>query len=441
MDIVKNDEFTCPVLSYTSEGAGVAKIGHYPVFIPETVRGDIVRIKILKAGKTFGYGKCIEVITPSPERIEPVCPHFHSCGGCAIMHMSEKERAYFKRQKVKDALSRIAGIDFPVAETEGAQDLYYRNKMQMPVYPDYTPAMYKPRSNDKVSVPGCVLGSPEAKEVTNAILSYLKSIGAEPYDPVTKTGVIRHIYTRLSAHTGGILATVIAAKKVNLKPLKEKLSCCGVTGLILNINGSGTNKILGDESFIVFGSDHITDRLCGTDFDIYPDSFFQVNRFLTERLYNKAVKLDALKGGETVFDLYCGAGTLTAALSKHAGRVFGVEIVPSAVKSAKESLRRAGITNAEIILGEAEKEAPRLVKEGVIPSSVVLDPPRKGCGDGLIKMLSSIKPEKIVYVSCDPATLARDVKKLSGEYSLSKVFPFDMFPFTHHVETIALLER
>lgn len=440
MEIFKNDEYTAPISSYTSEGAGVAKIGHYPVFVPETVRGDIVKIKILKAGKTFGYGKCIKILTPSPERTEPVCPHFHACGGCALMHMSEKERAYFKKMKVSDALSHIAGIDFPVAETESAADLYYRNKAQMPVYPDYTPAMYKPRSNDKVSVPHCVIIDPEAKKVTEEILSYLKEKGVPPYDPVTKTGVVRHIYTRVSAYSGKILATVVATEKIGLSPLRERLP--GVSGLILNINSSGTNKILGDESFVVFGSDHITDRLCGTDFDIYPDSFFQVNKFLTERLYNKAVKLAALKGDETVFDLYCGAGTLTAALSKNAGRVIGVEIVPSAVKSAKESLRRAGITNAEIILGEAEKEAPRLVKEGVIPSSVVLDPPRKGCGDELIKMLTEIRPERIVYVSCDPATLARDVKKLTGGgYSLSKVFPFDMFPFTHHVETIVLLQN
>lgn len=442
MDVVKNDEFTCSISSYTSEGAGVARIGHYPVFVPETVRGDIIKLKILKAGKNFGYGKCIEIISPSAERIKPICPHFHLCGGCAIMHMGEKERAYFKRQKVADALLHIAGISFPVAETECADDLYYRNKMQMPVYSDYTQAMYKPRSNDKVSVPNCVIGSREAKKVTEIILQYLKDLGAEPYDPVTKAGVIRHIYTRISAYTGEILAIVIATENVNLRPLKDLLAGTKTAGLVLNINSSGTNKILGDKSYVVFGSDHITDRLCGTDFDIYPDSFFQVNKFLTERLYNKAVKLAALNGSETVFDLYCGAGTLTAALSKHAKHVIGVEIVPSAVKSAKESLKRAGICNAEIILGEAEKEAPRLVKEGIVPSSVVLDPPRKGCGDELIKMLCSIQAERIVYVSCDPATLARDVKKLTdGGYSLVKVFPFDMFPFTHHVETVALLSR
>lgn len=442
MEIFKNDEYKAPVLSYTSEGAGVVKIGHYPVFVPETVRGDFIRIKILKAGKTFGYGKCVEIITPSPERIEPVCPHFHACGGCALMHMSEKERAYFKKTKVADALSHIAGIAFPVEETESASDMYYRNKAQMPVFPDYTPAMYKPRSNDKVSVPSCVIIDPAAKKVTELILSYLKSIGAEPYDPVKKSGIIRHIYTRVSAYTGEISAIVVATERVDLKPLESLLSGTQTTGLVLNINSAGTNKILGDKSYVIFGSDHITDRLCGTDFDIYPDSFFQVNKFLTERLYNKAVKLAALKGSETVFDLYCGAGTLTAALSKHAKRVIGVEIVPSAVKSAKESLKRAGITNAEIILGEAEKEAPRLVKEGIVPSSVVLDPPRKGCGDELIKMLCSIQAERIVYVSCDPATLARDVKKLTdGGYTLSKVVPFDMFPFTHHVETIVLLQN
>lgn len=441
MEITKNDEYTFKIDSYTSEGSGVGRVGTYPVFVPETVRGDIIKAKILKAGKTYAFGKCIEILTPSEERTEPICPHFHLCGGCAIMHMSASERSYFKRQKVYDALSHIGSIENPdVAATETAEDEGYRNKTQMPVFPDYTQAMYKPRSNIKVSVPECKIQSPEAKKVTSAILSYLKDKKIDPYDPISKSGIVRHVYTRVSGDTGNILAIVVATKKIPLSPLAEILPSLGVTGLLLNINESEGNKILGEKTLTIFGSDHITDRLCGTDFDIYPDSFFQVNRFLTERLYNKAVKLAALSGKETVFDLYCGAGTLTAALAKHAKRVIGVEIVPSAVKSAKESLSRAEITNAEIILGESETKAPNLIKEGIIPSCVVVDPPRKGCGEPLIKMLLEIKCPRIVYVSCDPATLARDVKALTkGGYTLNKAYPFDMFPFTHHVETVALL--
>lgn len=442
MDITKNDEYTLSIESYTSEGSGVGKIGGYPVFVPETVRGDIIKTKILKAGKSYAFGKCIEILTPSPLREEPVCPHFHLCGGCSIMHMSESERKYFKRQKVADALSHIAGIDFDVAETETACEAGYRNKTQMPVFPDYTQAMYKPRSNQKVSVPECKIQDPDSKAVTSIILAYLKEKNIEPYDPITKSGVVRHVYTRVSGTNRDVLAVVVATKKLDLSPLRERLSGTAVKGLILNINTSETNKILGEKSLVVFGSDHITDRLCGTDFDIYPDFFFQVNRFLTERLYNKAVKLAALTGRETVFDLYCGAGTLTMALAKHAKRVVGVEIVPSAVKSAKESVKRAQSENVEIILGEAEKEAPRLIKKGIVPDCVVVDPPRKGCGAELIGMLLEIKCKKIVYVSCDPATLARDVKMLTnGGYQLCSAYPFDMFPFTHHVETVVLLSR
>lgn len=442
MDITKNDEYTFKITGYTSEGSGVGKIGGYPVFVPETVRGDIIKAKILKAGKSYAFGKCIEILTPSPDRTVPICPHFHLCGGCSIMHMSESERRYFKRQKVADALSRIAGIDFDVAETQNACEIGYRNKTQMPVFPDYTQAMYKPRSNQKVSVPECKIQDPDSKTVTEIILSYLKEKKIEPYDPITKTGAVRHIYTRVSGSNRSVLAIVVATEKINLAPLRERLSDTAVTGLVLNINKSETNKILGEESFIIFGSDHITDRLCGTDFDIYPDSFFQVNRFLTERLYNKVVKLASLTGTETVFDLYCGAGTLTMALSKHAKRVIGVEIVPSAVKSAKESVKRAQSENVEIILGEAEREAPRLIKKGIVPDCVVVDPPRKGCGAELTAMLLDIKCKKIVYVSCDPATLARDVKILTdGGYTLRSVHPYDMFPFTHHVETIAMLSR
>lgn len=442
MEILKNDEYTVEIDGYTSEGAGVGRIGSYPVFVPETVRGDIIKARILKAGKTFAYGKCIEIIKPSSERIEPVCPHFHSCGGCAIMHMSEKERAYFKRDKVKNALLHIAGNEAPTYETETACEIGYRNKTQMPVSGDYTQAMYKTRTNVKVSVPECVIQDNDSRRVTEIILSYFKEKNIPPYDAVTKSGTVRHIYTRISAYTKEILAVIVATEKIPLQGLKERLENTNTVGVVLNINKSTTNKILGDTYYTVFGQDHITDRLCGTDFDIYPDSFFQVNQFLTERLYNKAVKLASLTGKETVFDLYCGAGTLTAALSKHAGRVFGIEVVPSAVKSARESLERAGIKNAKIILGEAEREAPRLVKEGIIPDCVVIDPPRKGCGNELLDMLNDIKCKRIVYVSCDPATLARDVKKLTdGGYTVKGAYPYDMFPYTHHVECCLLLCR
>lgn len=442
MEILKNEEYTVAIDGYTSEGAGVGRIGGYPVFIPGTVRNDIVKVKILKAGKSFAYGKCIEVLTPSEERIEPVCPHYALCGGCAVMHMSKKEQAYFKKNKVENAFSHIAGIKINAADTQMGEDIGYRNKMQMPVADDYTQAMYKTHSNIKVSVPNCVLQNKEARTVTEVILNYLKKTGIKPYDAITREGVVRHVYTRVSAYTDEVLAVIVSTEKIPLNPLCEELKGTRAVGLVLNINKSTTNKILGDKSYLIFGKDHITDRLCGTDFDIYADSFFQVNRFMTEQLYNKAVKLAALTGKETVFDLYCGAGTLTAALSKHAAYVYGVEIVPSAVKSARESLKRAEIENAEIILGEAEKEAPRLVEKGIIPDCVVVDPPRKGCAESLLNMLSQLGAPRIVYVSCDPATLARDVKTLAASgYEISGVYPYDMFPFTHHVETVCLLSK
>lgn len=442
MDITKNDEYTLAIDGYTSEGCGVGRINGYPVFIPMTVRGDIVKAKIVKAEKNYAYGKCIDILKPSDKRKEPICPHYFKCGGCAVMHMSDEEQAFFKKNKVENAFLHIAGINVSAEETVTGNSIGYRNKIQMPVAEDYTQAMYKTRSNTKVSVPSCVLQDERTRRVAKIILSYLEKNSVKPYDTVTREGVVRHIYTRISAYSGEILAVVVATEKITLLPLKEELQNAGVSGLILNINKNTTNKILGEKSYLIFGSDHITDRLCGTDFNIYKDSFFQVNQFLTERLYNKAVKLADLGKDETVFDLYCGAGTLTAALAKQAGLVYGVEIVPSAVKSARESLDKAGITNAKIILGEAEKEAPRLIREGIVPPCVLVDPPRKGCGNELISMLLDIKCPKIVYVSCDPATLARDVKKLSdGGYTLKSVHPFDMFPFTHHVECVVLMTK
>lgn len=437
MEVNKNDEVRIYIDGYTSEGAGVGRIGKYPVFIPNTVRGDYILCRIVKPGKTFAWGKCMEILTPSEERTEPICPHFYECGGCAIMHMSEKERAFFKKDKVKNAFSHIAGMDIEVADTATAEETGYRNKTQMPVASDYTQAMYKNRTNTKVSVPHCVIQDESAKKVTEIILSYLKEKKIPPYEPTERRGVVRHVYTRVSKSTGEILAIVIATEKIDIKALEAPLRKANVAGLVLNINEKHTNTILGDKSITVFGKNFITDRLCGTDFDIYPDSFFQVNKYLTEQLYNKAVKLCHLTGKETVFDLYCGAGTITAALSKGAKKVIGVEIVPSAVKSAKYSLERAGITNAEIYEGASEIVAPKLIEEGEKADVVVVDPPRKGCGEELLSAIAKMKPERIVYVSCDVATLARDAKYLSEHgYTVEKAYPFDMFPFTHHVECI-----
>ncbi len=442
MEINKNDEIRIIIDGYTSEGLGVGRVGKFPIFVEGAVRGDYLLIKIVKLQKSFGYGKIMEILTPSDKRTEPICPHFKSCGGCAIMHMSEEERAFFKEDKVKNAFLKIGGIDVEVEKIAQDKETGYRNKIQMPVSEDYTQAMYKSRTNEKVSVPHCVIEDEESKKVIELILTYLKEKNIKPYNPLNKAGVVRHIYTRVSGKTGDILATVIAKEKIDLSPLVPSLKKAKVKGLVLNINKSDTNKILGDTQIKVFGDDFITDTLCGTDFDIYPDSFFQVNKYLTERLYNKAVKLADLSGKETVFDLYCGAGTITAALSKKAKKVIGVEIVPSAVKSAKESLKRAKITNAEIHLGEAETVAPRLIKEGERADVVVVDPPRKGCEESLLEAIAKMNPERIVYVSCDVSTLARDAKFLCGKgYELKKVYPFDMFPFTHHVETVCLLSK
>lgn len=442
MEIMKNDEYRMYIDGYTSEGAGVGRIGTYPVFVPNTVRGDYILCRIVKAGKTFAYGRCMEILTPSKERTEPICPHFYECGGCAVMHMSESERKYFKQDKVKNAFRKIAGLDIAVDETVTDKETGYRNKNQMPVSPDYVQAMYKTRTNEKVKVPFCVIQDESAKRVTEITLSYLKEKNIPPYEPTEKRGVVRHIYTRVSSLTGEILLIIIATEKIDLKGLVPLLKNEKIAGIVLNINEKHTNTILGEKSITVYGKNYITDRLCGTDFDIYPDSFFQVNKYLTEHLYNKAVKFCGLTGKETVFDLYCGAGTITAALSKGAKKVIGVEIVPSAVKSARFSLDRAGITNVRIYEGESEKVAPSLIAEGEKADVVVVDPPRKGCGEELLIAISKMKPERIVYVSCDVATLARDAKYLSEHgYKVEKVTPFDMFPFTYHVETVALLVR
>ncbi len=440
MDILKNDEYTASIDGYTSEGAGVAHIGGYPVFIPYTVRGDIVRVHIVKVGKSFGFGKCVEVLHSSEQRCKPICPHYYACGGCAIMHMSDDERRFFKYDKVKNALRHIAGLEVPVAKVACDEEIGYRNKTQMPVSADYIQAMYKTRSNIKVNVPHCVLQEERCRTVTETILAYLKEKEIAPYDPTTGEGIVRHIYTRISQATSEILAVLVLTKAIDLSELKPRLSGM-VVGLVMNIQKERTNKILGDTGITVFGKDHITDSLCGVDFDIYPDSFFQVNRFLTQRLYNKVIKLAQLTGHETVFDLYCGAGTITAALARSAKRVIGIEIVPSAVRSAKESLSRAGFDNVEFYEGAAECIAPQLIKKGALADVVVLDPPRKGCEKTLLEAVLSMRPSRIVYVSCDPATLARDLKILSGAYRAEVAYPFDMFPFTHHIETVVLLSR
>ncbi|MDP4132681.1 MAG: 23S rRNA (uracil(1939)-C(5))-methyltransferase RlmD [Bacillota bacterium] len=443
MEINKNDEFTIYIDGYTSEGAGVGRIGSYPVFVPFTATGDMAKVRIVKVGKTFGYGKLIEIIKPSDVREEPICPHFSTCGGCAIMHLNKSERLRFKREKVSDALKRIGGIDAYVQDTVSDREEGYRNKSQMPVTDDYQQGMYRTHSNTKVAVPNCVIQDEASKRIIGKMLNLLKEKNIKPYDPETGEGVIRHLYTRVSGKDGSVLLIVVLAEEVDLSLVKKALEDENVKGLLLNINPGRTSVILGDKTEVIFGSDHIKDSLSGVDFDIYADSFFQVNRFLTQKLYDKAVELCGLTGKETVFDLYCGAGTITAALAKGgAGKVIGVEIVPSAVKAAKKSLARANIKNAVIYEGASEIIAPRLIQKGEKADVVVVDPPRKGCAPELLSALALMKPERIVYVSCDPATLARDAAQLKNSgYEVKTAVPFDMFPYTYHVETVVLMSR
>lgn len=444
----KNTEHTVEITAFGSDGEGIAKIDGYTVFVPFAVKGDIARILIIKEKKNYGYGKLLEIIKPSPLRVQPLCPVFQKCGGCTMQSVSYEGQLDYKKNKVLDALTRIGGFkNVEIASVTGSNPCYnYRNKAQYPVADmqgKVVSGFYAPHSHRVVASENCPLQDKRSNAITNAVTEWANKNNIPAYDEATGKGVLRKICIR-SAKDGAVVVLVAAKKIKDTDSLTQTItkSFPFVSGIVINYNNSPTNNIYGEKDEIVFGVPYIYDSIGEIKYKIHYRSFYQVNPYTTKLLYEKALELAFCDNTQTVFDLYCGTGTISLFLAKKAKKVIGIEIVEDAVINARENAILNNIDNAQFFCGEAEKVAPRLISEGYSADTVVLDPPRKGCEEELLHAIGNMKPQRIVYVSCDCATMARDAKKLTEYgYELKEVHVFDQFPQTSHVECCVLLCR
>ena len=448
MELMKNKVYRCRISDYTADGTGFAKIEGRAVFVPRTAVGDCCDVRIVKVTKNVAFGRVEKLVTPSRARITPACPVSDKCGGCCYQHITYEEELRAKEKKVRDALTRIGKQDGEkLLGITGAETTeHYRNKAQYPVGRDregnIVTGFYRPRSHDIVPVERCLIQSEKADRLAGIVREWMTEFAVPPYDYETKRGTIRHIYVRTGEKSGECQLTLISAtrKLPELDTLIERLRAAepSLTGILINHNQRGDNVILGDRTDVLWGEPMLEDRLCGNTFLLSPHAFYQVNHAQAERLYACAVDYAGLTGGETVLDLYCGAGTITQVMARHAGRVIGAEIVPEAIEDAKNNARRNGAENVEFYCADAGQAAGRFSGIDVL----VVDPPRKGLDETARDAILKMQPPRVVYVSCDPATLARDVAELCGAgYTLEKAQAYDLFPRTFHVETVVLLSR
>lgn len=450
MDVIKNKTYRCQIDGYTSEGAGVAHLNGQPIFIPYTAVGDQCDIRILKVKKNIAFGRVEELIVPSRHRITPVCPLAGTCGGCCFQHLSYEEELRAKEQKVRDALTRIGGLSADCLRgIIGSESvLHYRNKAQFPVGLDQrgeiVTGFYRPHSHDIVPTETCCIQSESINRIVFLVRDWMRKHQIPPYNYDTRRGTIRHIYVRTGEKSGECQLTLISAtrKLPALSALIELLrqEVPSLTGILINHNQREDNVILGERTDVLWGEPVLEDRMFGYSFLLSPAAFYQVNHRQAERLYDCVLEFAALTNQETAVDLYCGVGTITLALAKHAKNVIGIEITPEAVENARQNAVRNGIANVKFLCADAGIAARRLAMEGVRPNVLVVDPPRKGLEPAARDAILRMQPSRIVYVSCAPATLARDVKELcSVGYKLETTQAFDLFPRTSHVECVVLL--
>ncbi|MFR5031928.1 MAG: 23S rRNA (uracil(1939)-C(5))-methyltransferase RlmD [Blautia hansenii] len=452
MEFKKNDLVTVKIEDMGHDGEGIGKAEGYTLFIKDTVIGDVVEAKIMKMKKNYGYARLVRVLAASKDRTEPKCSVARACGGCQLQFLTYEKQLEFKKNKVVGNLERIGGFsDISVEKVMGMENPWrYRNKAQFPVGKDkegnLITGFYAGRTHSIIPNTNCYLGVEVNEEILNAVLDYMRENHVEPYDEVTGKGLVRHILIRYGFKTKEIMVCIIinGRKIPNAAGLVEKLKdISGMTSITLNVNTKRNNVILGNEILSLWGKEYITDYIGEVKYQISPLSFYQVNPVQTEKLYGTALEYAGLTGKEIVWDLYCGIGTISLFLAQKAQKVYGVEIVPAAIEDARKNAELNGIDNAEFFVGKAEEVLPAKYKEdGVYADVIVVDPPRKGCDGALIETMLSMKPERIVYVSCDSATLARDLKVLcEKEYQVEKVAVCDMFPGSVHVETVVLLSH
>ena len=452
MEFRKNDLVTLEIEDCGIDGEGIGKADGFTVFVKDAVIGDTVTAKIIKAKKHYGYGRLMEVLKPSPYRVEPKCAFARQCGGCQLQALSYEQQLVFKTNKVKGHLERIGGFtDIPMEPIIGMDELFhYRNKAQFPVGRNkegkIVTGFYAGRTHNIIENRDCALGVAENKEVLDRVIAHMEKYGIEPYNEATGKGLVRHVLIRYGYFTKEVMVCLILnGNKIQGEDVLVKSLCeiSGMTSITINVNKKRSNVILGEEIRLLWGQEYITDKIGDISYQISPLSFYQVNPRQTQKLYAKALEYADLHGEETVWDLYCGIGTISLFLAQKAKFVRGVEIVPEAIENAKENAKLNGLENTEFFVGKAEEVLPREYKKnGVYADVIVVDPPRKGCDETLLETMVEMNPERIVYVSCDSATLARDLKYLCERgYELRKVCAVDQFGMTVHVETVVLLSH
>lgn len=449
--IKKNEIYNIKITDLGIHGEGIGKIDGYTLFVKNALPDEEIKVVVVKANKSYGYGKILEIIKKSPHRITPVCPVAGKCGGCTLQHLEYIEQLKRKQNKVKQNIERIGGFsNIDVENTIGMDYPYnYRNKAQYPVNCDKNNiniGFYSLGSHKIVSFDDCLIGSKKNKYILSIIKKFIDNYNITAYNEETGKGLIRHILIREGYYTKEIMICLVVNCN-SFKYKKEFINAISeidnITSVIINYNTVKSNVILGNRCETLWGKDFITDKIGSLKFKISALSFFQVNPQQTFKLYSKALEFADLKGNETVIDAYCGIGSISLFLAQKAKKVYGVEIVEPAVENAVENAKLNNINNVEFFVGKSEDIVPKLYNEGVSADVMVVDPPRKGCEKNLLELMLNMKPKKIVYVSCDSATLARDLKILcnDNEYKIDKVQPVDMFPHSYHVETVVLMSR
>ena len=447
--LTKNQIYEATVTDYTAEGQGVAHIDGCAVFIPNSIAGEVYKVRIEVAKKNWAAGKIVEILEKSPHRCNRECPVAKLCGGCDFWHMDYEEETRLKAERVKTCLNRLGGENLEKVEILSAPTCYgYRNKAQYPVAAKKGRAyagFFKAGTHDVVENNRCLILPEESDRVKDAVMDYVNQFRIPAYDETTHTGLLRHIYVRRGAVSEQILVCLVVngRKLPRIEELIKRLQKIpGFTTLVLSVNTKKGNAVLGDEFITLHGPGYIEDTLCGLNFRLSPRSFYQVNHHQAQRLYEAAIAQAEITKKDTVLDLYCGVGTITLCMASAAGKVIGVEVIPQAVEDAKDNAQRNGIENAEFFCGDAGQAALELEKQGIKADVVVVDPPRKGLNADTIEALARFAPRRIVYVSCDPATLARDVALLKERgYVLKNALAADLFPKCSHVESIVTMIR
>ena len=452
MSINKNDEFIVNIIDDGINGEGIAKIDNFTVFVKGAIKGEKAKIKIIKVLTSHAYGKILEIIDRSVYRKNPDCDTYNRCGGCCLRHIDYEYTLKIKKNIVENVL-RKQGLDYiKVNDVLGMKKpYYYRNKLQYPLGLDKANnkvmGVFEERSHNVINTEKCMIQNKLIQSIANDIFTFIKNNNISVYNEKSLKGIVRHIIIRVGIKTNEVMCTLVLNEDKIEKEVEEKFveyitkRYSQIKTIIKNINSRNTNVILGDKNIVLYGNGYIYDDILGYKFKISNMSFYQVNPVQTEVLYLKAIEYASLKGEETIFDLYCGIGTIGICASKKSKKLYGIETIKEAIDDARENAKINNISNAEFFVGDVEKKLPEFIKKNNIkPDVIFIDPPRKGCDKTAIYTILNIVPKKIVYVSCNPSTLARDLKMFEEKYDIKEITPVDMFPFTSHVEVCALLE-